>query len=122
MLPPSETRPKVISNARNALELDPALAQPHVDLGYIDLSQWRWPEAEIEFRRALELNPNDSEAHFGLADWLLCHGRLEEALSWARRGRELDPVGPHAGSHRVGSDQRTSLQRSNSGSPKCAGS
>ena len=96
--PPSETRPKVIANARRALELDQELAQPHVELGLIAESQWRWAEAEKEFRLAVELNPNLAVAHFGLADWLLCHGRVEEALAWVRRGRELDPVGPFDGS------------------------
>lgn len=91
---PGETRPKVISNAQKALELDPQLADAYVVLANIHESQWRWAEAEGEYRRALELNPNHAAAHFGLADWMLCHGRVEEALAWGRRGRELDPVGP----------------------------
>jgi TolB-like protein/Flp pilus assembly protein TadD len=91
--PPSETRPKVISNARRALELDPELAEAHVQLGNVDVREWRWAEAETEFRRALALNPNLATAHFELADWLMCQGRVEEALAWARRGRELDPLG-----------------------------
>jgi TolB-like protein/DNA-binding winged helix-turn-helix (wHTH) protein/tetratricopeptide (TPR) repeat protein len=91
--PPSETRPKVISAAQKALELDPELAEAHVLLAYTYMSQWRWAEAEAEFRRALDLNPNDAAAHGGFSDWLLCHGRVEEALAWARRGRELDPLG-----------------------------
>jgi TolB-like protein/tetratricopeptide (TPR) repeat protein len=91
--PPSETRPKVISAARRALELDPQLADAHVLLASMDMSQWRWAEAESELRRALDLNPNDAAAHLGLSDWLLCHGRVEEALAWARRARELDPLG-----------------------------
>src|SRR5215469_10601677 len=91
--PPGESRPKVISNARRALELDPGLAQAHVELAEIDESLWRWADAEKEFRRALELNPNLATAHFGLSDWLLCQGRVEEALAWVRRGREIDPLG-----------------------------
>jgi tetratricopeptide (TPR) repeat protein len=57
------------------------------------MRQWKWAEAEVEYRRALDLNPNDAAAHDGLSDWLLCHGRMEEALAWARRARELDPLG-----------------------------
>lgn len=57
------------------------------------MSQWRWAEAEAEFRRALDLNPNDPGAHDALAIWLLCQGKIEEALAWARRERELDPLG-----------------------------
>jgi TolB-like protein/Tfp pilus assembly protein PilF len=91
--PPSETRPKVVGAAQKALELDPELAEAHVSLAFTYMSQWRWAEAEAEFRRALDLNPNDAVAHQGLSEWLLCHGRVEEALAWARRARELDPLG-----------------------------
>ena len=89
---PNETRPKVISAARKALELDPNLAEAHVILGNVLQEQWRWADAETEYRRALELNPNDPAAHAGLALWLLCRGRTDEAIAWARRGRQLDPL------------------------------
>ena len=91
--PPAETRPKVISAAQKALELDPGLADAHVELASIYMRQWKWAEAEAEYRRALDLNPNDAVAHEGFSDWLLCHGRTEEALAWARRARDLDPLG-----------------------------
>jgi TolB-like protein/DNA-binding winged helix-turn-helix (wHTH) protein/Flp pilus assembly protein TadD len=91
--PPNETRPRVISAAQKALELDPDLPEAHVLLADTYMSQWRWAEAEAEFKRALDLNPNNVDAHIGLADWLLCHEQVEEALAWARRGRELDPLG-----------------------------
>ena len=89
--PPGEVRPKVISSARKALELDPDLAQPHVLLADIYQEQWRWRDAEAEYKQALALKPNDAAAHLGYARWLLCHDRIDEALSWAHRGRELDP-------------------------------
>jgi TolB-like protein/DNA-binding winged helix-turn-helix (wHTH) protein/Flp pilus assembly protein TadD len=91
--PPAETRPKVISAAQKALELDPELADAHVELANIYMRQWKWAEAEAEYRRALDLNPNDAAAHVGFSDWLLCHGRMQEALAWARRARDLDPLG-----------------------------
>ena len=90
---PAETRPKVISAAQKALELDPQLADAHVELANIYMRQWKWAEAEAEYRRALDLNPNDAAAHVGLSDWLLCHGRTEEALALALRARDLDPLG-----------------------------
>ena len=91
--PPSETRPKVINAARKALELDPDLSDAHALLANMYMRQWKWAEAEAEYRRALDLNPNDAAAHDGFSDWLLCHGRMEEALAWARRARDLDPLG-----------------------------
>ena len=90
---PSETRPKVISAARKALELDPNLAEAHVLLASTYQKQWHWLDAEAEYKRALELNPNDATAHEGFAAWLMCQGRTDEALAWARRARELDPLG-----------------------------
>jgi TolB-like protein/DNA-binding winged helix-turn-helix (wHTH) protein/Flp pilus assembly protein TadD len=98
--PPSETRPKVINAARKALELNPDLADAHVLLADMYMRQWRWAEAEAEYRRALELNPNDAVALDRFSDWLLCHGRMEEALAWARRARDLDPLG--SSGHTIG--------------------
>ena len=98
--PTSETRPKVINAARKALELDPDLADAHALLANMYMRQWKWAEAEAEYRRALDLNPNDAAAHDGFSDWLLCHGRMEEALAWARRARDLDPLGPSG--HTIG--------------------
>jgi TolB-like protein/DNA-binding winged helix-turn-helix (wHTH) protein/tetratricopeptide (TPR) repeat protein len=92
-VPPSETRPKVISAAQKALDLDPELAEAHVLLADTYQREWQWKESEAEFRRALELKPNDATGHRGFAAWLLCQGRLEEAVAWSRRARELDPLG-----------------------------
>jgi tetratricopeptide (TPR) repeat protein len=90
---PGEFRPKAISAARKALELDPELSDAHSLLARIYLAQWRWSDSEAEFKRALELNPNDASAHFGFAHWLLCQGRTEEAVVWSQRARKLDPLG-----------------------------
>jgi TolB-like protein/DNA-binding winged helix-turn-helix (wHTH) protein/Flp pilus assembly protein TadD len=89
---PAETRPKVISAARKALELDPALAEAHVQLADGYQREWRWSDAEAEYKWALQLRPNDAAAHLGLARWLLAEGRSEEAMEWSKRARELDPL------------------------------
>jgi TolB-like protein/DNA-binding winged helix-turn-helix (wHTH) protein/Flp pilus assembly protein TadD len=89
---PGETRPKVISAAQRALELDPNLSEARSLLADTEQRQWHWVEAEADYRRALELNPNSASAHAGLALWLACQGRTDEAVMWARRGRELDPL------------------------------
>ncbi len=90
--PPNETRPKVISAARKALELDPELAEAHAILAGIYQERWQWKDAEAEYKRALELKPNDVPAHQGFSHWLLCQGRIEEALEWSRQARDLDPL------------------------------
>jgi TolB-like protein/DNA-binding winged helix-turn-helix (wHTH) protein/Flp pilus assembly protein TadD len=90
--PPSEVRPKVVNAARKALELDPGLAEAHVLLADVYQEQWRWRDAEAEYKQALDLKPNDAAAHIGFAHWLLCQGRTQEALTWTAQGRELDPI------------------------------
>src|SRR5690242_14693201 len=90
--PPAELRPKELSAARKAVELDPTLAEAHVLLADELQRQWHWAEAKDEYKRALELKPNDAEAQAAFARWLLVQGRTDEALAWAQRGRELDPL------------------------------
>ena len=88
-----ETRPKVVSAAEKALELDPNLAEALVLLASMKQKQWHWADAEAEYRRALELDPNSAAAYEGLGLWLACQGRADEAVASAERGRELDPLG-----------------------------
>ena len=92
-VPPEATRPKVVSNARKALALDPNLVEAHVQLAFVLQEEWHWTEAEEEYRRALALNPNDADAHAWFALWLVCEGRADEAVAEVRRARQLDPVG-----------------------------
>jgi TolB-like protein/DNA-binding winged helix-turn-helix (wHTH) protein/Tfp pilus assembly protein PilF len=91
--PPSEMWPKVISATRKALELDPALPGTHAVLADVYQQQWKWSDAEAEYKLALELNPNDAGAHLAFAGWLLCQGRTQEAQAWSQRARQLDPLG-----------------------------
>jgi TolB-like protein/DNA-binding winged helix-turn-helix (wHTH) protein/Tfp pilus assembly protein PilF len=91
--PPSEVQPQVISAARKALELDPALPGAHALMGDLYQIQWQWNAAEREYKLALELNPNDAGANLAFAQWLMIQGRTEEAVGWSRRARELEPLG-----------------------------
>jgi TolB-like protein/DNA-binding winged helix-turn-helix (wHTH) protein/Tfp pilus assembly protein PilF len=90
--PATETLPEVISAAQKALELDPQLADAHVHLADAYRKQWKWTEAEAEYKRALELSPSNAAAYAGFAGWLLSKGRADEAVEWAKRSRELDPL------------------------------
>jgi TolB-like protein/DNA-binding winged helix-turn-helix (wHTH) protein/tetratricopeptide (TPR) repeat protein len=92
-LPSGETRPKVMSAAQKALELDPELAEAHARLAELYQQTFRWSDAEAEYKRALELKPNDAATHRLFAYWLVAQGRSEEAVAWGRRARELDPLG-----------------------------
>ena len=88
---------KLATEASNkAIALDPALAEPHLTLGFISASyRFDWETAEIHFRRALELEPGMAYAHNLVAAMLLVPtGRLAEAETHIQRFAELDPFSP----------------------------
>jgi TolB-like protein/DNA-binding winged helix-turn-helix (wHTH) protein/Tfp pilus assembly protein PilF len=92
ILPPSEFMPRAKAAAVKALQLDETLAEAHASLGYINMYEWHWPEAEQEYQRAVEFNPNYSVAHHGYAFLLAAKGRMEEAISEMRQALDLDPT------------------------------
>jgi TolB-like protein/DNA-binding winged helix-turn-helix (wHTH) protein/Tfp pilus assembly protein PilF len=92
ILPPSEFMPSAKAAATKALQLDETLAEAHASLGYINMYEWHWPEAEQEYQRAVELNPNYSVARHGYAFLLAAKGRTEEAVSEMRQALDLDPT------------------------------
>lgn len=77
--------------ARQALELDPELAEAHASLGIIDTYGLRLADGEKELKRALDLNPNYVMAHHWSSVRLVFLGHLELALAENERARQLDP-------------------------------
>lgn len=92
----SETAPKAKRAVLKALELDGGLAEAHTTYGVLLAEhEWRWAEAEFQFRRAIELNPNYATAHHWYAFSILRHfRRVEEEMREAERAFELDPMAP----------------------------
>jgi len=94
-LPPHEAMPKAKEAAERALQLDDSLAEAHTSLGGVLMSyDWKWAEAEREFRRALELNPGYSPAHDLYGTFLALMGRKSEWPKESRLAIELDPLSP----------------------------
>ncbi|TMB07825.1 MAG: tetratricopeptide repeat protein [Deltaproteobacteria bacterium] len=89
---PEEVLPQASEHARKALELDPALAEPHATLGLIAMSGYDWPAAEREFQRAIELRSAYPTAHHWYALLLSGLGRSAEARAEAERALQLDPA------------------------------
>jgi DNA-binding winged helix-turn-helix (wHTH) protein/TolB-like protein/tetratricopeptide (TPR) repeat protein len=91
---PGLTRyPLARAAARRAVELDDRSADAHNALAFVTYkSEWKWTEAEREFKRAIELNPNLVLAHHWYAEMLGLIGRYDDAASEFRRARELDPL------------------------------
>ncbi len=82
-------------SARKALALDDSLSEAHTALGMALATEWKWSEAEAEFRRAIELNPNNSTAHYFYAFTVLnANKRTDEALHELQTALSLDPLSP----------------------------
>jgi TolB-like protein/Tfp pilus assembly protein PilF/DNA-binding XRE family transcriptional regulator len=79
--------------ARHALELEPELAEAHVELAWVQMChEWDWQGAAASSARALELGASDRSAVIAasvLADSL---GRKDESVALARRAAALDPL------------------------------
>ena len=75
-----------------ALELDPALADAHVNLGRLYHEAKRPAPAETHYRAAAHQASADPVAHFNLAVLLEELGRIDEAIEAYRRALEADPA------------------------------
>jgi serine/threonine protein kinase/Tfp pilus assembly protein PilF len=91
-LPTREAMEKASYDARQAIEIDPSLAEAHVSMGNIKLRyEWDWQQAEREFRLAIDLNPEYAPAHYSYTSLLVTRGRFDEALQESEVARSLDP-------------------------------
>jgi serine/threonine protein kinase/Tfp pilus assembly protein PilF len=92
---PKEVLPKAKESAQKAIELDDTLSEAHTALGATMFwADWKWDDAENEYKRAVELNPNSAEAHLFYAHLLSNSLRHEEALAEIKRAREIEPYSP----------------------------
>jgi serine/threonine protein kinase/tetratricopeptide (TPR) repeat protein len=92
-LPPKAAFPKGKVAAMTALRLDPDLAEGHTSLAALSwLHDWRWNEAETEFKRSLELAPTYPTANHWYAEYVMTMGRHAEAVSRMKNGQDLDPL------------------------------
>ncbi|MBA3634475.1 MAG: tetratricopeptide repeat protein [Acidobacteria bacterium] len=61
-------------------------------VAFIYRHQWRWAEAEEEFRRAISLNPNYPTARIWFSVYLRNKRQFGDALREIKRAQELDPL------------------------------
>ena len=91
--PPKDAFPRAIAKARQALRLDPDLAEAHTTLAYARfLYDWSWADAEEGFRQAQRLDPGYPTAPQWHAYLLSATGRHDEAIANARLAQRLDPL------------------------------
>ena len=88
---PKEAFPKAHDAAIKALAIDNNLAEAHAALAYTTFrGEWKWQEAEKEFKQAISLNDNYASAHQWYANFLAARGRFDEAIRETRRTQEID--------------------------------
>ena len=91
--PRDKTMPMAKETALTALNLDDSLADAHTSLAFVEMHyEWKFQEAEREFKRAIDLDPNYSTAHQWYAFDLAAMGRLDEAVAEIERARQTDPL------------------------------
>ena len=94
--PPEDTFPRARAAAEKALEGDPFLAGGHAARGYaLMYYDWKFEEAESEYRRAIQLNPSYAVAHQWYAYLLTAMERpFAAADAEISIARALDPLSP----------------------------
>lgn len=76
-----------------ALALDPNLGEAYATYAFtLALHQWRWKEAEENFKKAIELSPGYATAHHWYATLLGIQGRSQEAEAEMKRALEINPL------------------------------
>jgi tetratricopeptide (TPR) repeat protein len=79
--PPRESRTKAKTAAKQAMQIDETLAEPHAALGMTLMQyDWDWAGAEREFQRSIELDPKYPTAHAWYGICLGSMGRAEKPL------------------------------------------
>jgi serine/threonine-protein kinase len=91
-VPSSESLPKARAFVDRALQLDDSLGEAHASSAIIYQNQWRWVEAEEEFKRAINLNPNYPTAHHWFSQYFRLKRQFDDSMREAKRAQELDPL------------------------------
>jgi serine/threonine protein kinase/Tfp pilus assembly protein PilF len=92
-LPPKDAFPKGKSAALTALQLDADSGEAHTpQAAVLWLHDWRWEQAQSEFKRALELNPCYPTANHWHAEFTMTTGRPADAIADMKKSLELDPL------------------------------
>jgi serine/threonine protein kinase/tetratricopeptide (TPR) repeat protein len=88
-----EAHSKAKELALKGLEVDDSVGETHT--AYANCILWfefKWVEAEKEYKKAIELSPSDVEAHHMYAHLLECSGRFDEAIAEMGKALELEPL------------------------------
>jgi TolB-like protein/predicted Ser/Thr protein kinase len=92
-VPPKEAFPEAKQAAQKALDIDRDLAEAHGALAYVQFQyEWKFQNAETEFKEAIRLNPNSVSARLRFAEYLSDFQRATEAHEQLEQASVLDPL------------------------------
>ncbi len=86
-----ETQLEAIGCYQRVLELEPAHAASHINLGTIYYNRQLFQEAELHYRGAVEADPRYALAYFDLGNVLDETGRIAEAIASYKQAVTLTP-------------------------------
>jgi serine/threonine protein kinase/Tfp pilus assembly protein PilF len=91
--PYEKARSKTKEFALKGLEVDDSVGETHAAYAnYIWWFEYKWAEAEEEYKKAIELSPSDIEAHHMYSHMLESLSRFDEAIVEMRKALELEPL------------------------------
>jgi serine/threonine protein kinase len=93
--PTEDAMTRASAAAKEALAIDPNLAEAHTSLGVVNLRfDWDLNGAERELKKAIELDRDYAPAHYWYSHLLLISGRSSEAVAESALAKKLDPSSP----------------------------
>jgi TolB-like protein len=91
-LEPSVRFPLARTAVMQAIALDPQSAAAHTANAFMLYKfEWKWKEAEREFRLAIQLDPSYVQAHHWFGEFLKLLMRHDESIAEFRKAIDLDP-------------------------------
>jgi adenylate cyclase len=92
-LPLNEAAPDWRATTKKVLDIDSSVAEARFMMAadYF-LYEWKWEEAEREFKEAIRLNPNNADIRWAYGMLLALLKRPEEAVREAKKALERDPL------------------------------
>jgi tetratricopeptide (TPR) repeat protein len=84
--------PKAIAKLENAIRIDPAYRDAHLNLGVQYARVGRSADARAEFQRALDIGPPMAPIYADLAFTSLALRQYREAEAFAHKALEMDPA------------------------------
>jgi tetratricopeptide (TPR) repeat protein len=86
------TQPDAIAAYQEVLEIQPAHAAAHINLGTLYYNRQEFSLAERHYRQAIEADPRYSLAYFDLGNVLDETGRVQEAIQTYKTALQLAPT------------------------------